>query len=783
MRRLKLPVVQSLLTSAPTVAKGPQHSAFKDLETICLKCLAKNPAARYPSAAALADDLDRWLGGEPIQARSATLVEVGVRWARRHRVGAALLGVAALLPALIIAGLLWANAYSAREREQTRLNLYAADMALAATAIEQGNFGQAGQLLAGHEPRPGQRDLRGFEWHWLRQQARGDAQAQFQPFTNAVLQLAVSPDGRWLAAGANGHQHTWVLDAVEDRVAARPESRLPPGDAMSLAFSADGQWLAGGGRGVTLWQVPAFRFSAQTNLHTYWAYFLPGAENLLLVSHRDPIEGRQWWDKANRLTLFNSALERVKDFGEATNYYGSLSRDGGTLVAYDYNRATVWDTTNATVLKQFTTTIGFHRIALSPDGRRAAILYQMRPTVELWDPRAGERLGEFVGSKANPHCVDFSPDGRLLATGAGDELIRLWDVDTRQEVRRLRGHHLGVASVAFFPDGNRLASGGDDGGVRLWDLTPPTARENPATNLAPPLVFSADGRQLAAGLRTGGLGIWETDSRRLLRAWPDVELASLAARPGAEGFLLLGREGTGQTNLRVFSCSAASDALQPAGPLAFAPGAATLLALSPDGATCLSGHTNGQVRWWDVASGRLTADVPGHSHPLWRAGFSADGRRAVTTTQFPNTFRAWSAAPPRALGTNYFPGRSGLQCLVLSPDGRQCVTGGRRLGFHIWNTDDFTPLATFPAQRAEVHQLAWSPDGQTLATASLDGKLRLWHLPTRRPLLTLQDRPTTEPRLVALAFSPDGQWLAACDAGGELHLWPAPRQELRRAAK
>lgn len=264
----------------------------RDLETICLKCLAKTPAARYPSAAAFADDLERWLRGEPIQARPTTMIEFGVKWARRYPARATLLAIAAVLPALIIALLLWAYDYSRRQREQTRLNLYAADVALAATAIEQGNFGQVAQLLAGHAPRPGERDLRGFEWFWLQEQARGDAQAHFRPFTDTVMHLAVSPDGRWLAAGAIQGAHPWVWDNQEKEVSATPEFLLPAGAVKDLAFSADGQWmLAVGMTALHVYETPSFRLAARTESpRSYWACFLPTEPNTVLVGHGVPGE-------------------------------------------------------------------------------------------------------------------------------------------------------------------------------------------------------------------------------------------------------------------------------------------------------------------------------------------------------------------------------------------------------------------------------------------------------------------------------------------------------------
>ena len=151
------------------------HSAFadRDLETICLKCLQKNPGQRYASAAALADDLERWSRHEPIHARPSTAWEHGVKWARRKPALAALISLALLAPALIIAVLLISGARVRRERnfswEQARLatnaltraeageraareSAYAADIYAAFQALSADNLAVARRLLNEHRP-------------------------------------------------------------------------------------------------------------------------------------------------------------------------------------------------------------------------------------------------------------------------------------------------------------------------------------------------------------------------------------------------------------------------------------------------------------------------------------------------------------------------------------------------------------------------------------------------------------------------------------------------------
>src|SRR5262249_23314889 len=150
-----------------------------DLETILMKAIEKDPRRRYPSAEALAGDLRRFLADEPIQARRIGPVERLGRWGRRNPLGAGLSAAAGLVAALGFVGVFGqmqvalAHEQQAKdERDQVRaLNerlrstLYAAQMNVAQHAWDAGNIQRVRDLLEDHRPKPGESDLRNFEWH------------------------------------------------------------------------------------------------------------------------------------------------------------------------------------------------------------------------------------------------------------------------------------------------------------------------------------------------------------------------------------------------------------------------------------------------------------------------------------------------------------------------------------------------------------------------------------------------------------------------------------------
>jgi predicted Ser/Thr protein kinase len=192
----------------------------RDLETICLTCLAKDPGRRYGSAEALADDLERWLGHRTIVARPSTLLQRLAKWVRRQPAAAALILVSTLALVAALAGTLWHN----REQDRTlsdlekalgdsdrlrkeglarenrlREFLYVADMRLAKEAWDRGETIRARELLERHRPGAGEEDQRGFEWHWL--WASCQPEATFRAHDGGLLCAAVSPDDRFLVTG------------------------------------------------------------------------------------------------------------------------------------------------------------------------------------------------------------------------------------------------------------------------------------------------------------------------------------------------------------------------------------------------------------------------------------------------------------------------------------------------------------------------------------------------------------------------------------------------------
>ncbi len=791
----------------------------RDLETICLKCLEKEPGKRYATAIALADDLRNFLEDRPIRARRHSDIERMVRWCRRNPlVGASLAGVVCIfLIAFVLVSLSYWRAEAAwheeakqrleaeKKERAERWERYRANIVATASALQVYNVDAARRTL-----QDSPEEYRNWEWRHFQSrldQAHRVLRAEDASFTGA----AIAASGRRVALfGEDGFARVWNTANCE---VVRTFRKLP--DMIEVTLSPDGNFLAFARRdnSVVIRDLGSGRVLSVLRGHDQAPHTLKFTrDSQRLVTASDDKTLRVW-------NVLTGEAIRVLHPHRSSNSCMRISEDGRRAVVSDKSRVNVCllDLDTGEVIAslawhesglhnacfdpsgdRFVTTDGFPsnelrmwsaktgkllrvmgrhdntvmEMAFNSDGTRLATC-SMDQTVCLWDGVTGEAIATLQGHCGRVNCVAFSPDGKRLISGSLDRTVRLWDAGKGSFLAVMSGHSASVQGVGYSADGHSIVSYSTDSTIRLWDaqLVENLGVLRGHTKFVYSVVYHPDGKQVVSAGWDGTVRVWDlaTGKQRLLLNHGDKAIVSsvaihptglfLASR--ARGMVYLWDLTTGQ---ELHRWNAPSDEWRD-----------TRLAFSPNGDLLATGCRDGSIRMWDVKSRAEAVTLEGHRDVVRDVAFSPDGKWLASAGEIGDkTVRIWNVAT-KTQAHELKGHQDCVYALAFTPDGRQLASGSIDGTVRLWDTDTWQETAILKLGTI-VYGLAFSPDQTRLACACADNSIRLWEMSTHQSVAELRGHTDY---VHSVAFSPDGTKLVSASGDFTVRIWDTIRPQDR----
>jgi WD40 repeat protein/serine/threonine protein kinase/tetratricopeptide (TPR) repeat protein len=813
-------------TDAPSPRKA-NPAISRDLETVCLKCLEKDPSKRYADCHALAEDLRRVQEDEPIQARRIGSAERLGRWAKKNRFAAGLLGTIATL--LVLGSILswaltaWAlreshlasenegkakdqekkatnfslvalekesiakkNAEEAKKQkeiadderrvaiEQTKraseslevakLRLYASQLAQAESEWQGHNASRALAILERSDS-----ELRHVEYGYFQSLFRSN-QRNLAGHLSTVQSVAWSPNGKRLVSGGNVALMLW--DA-ESGLALRSFSGHVE-EVFRVAWSPDGKRVAScsGDGSIKVWNAETGQELMSLQGHSRKVYsiaYSPDGKRLVSGS----------WDRSIKIWDAIAGKE-TRSLDGHTDLVLSVawSPDGKRIASTSADKTVrTWNGETGDLIQ----TLEGHKDAVTgvswrPDSQQF-VTASWDNSVRIWNADDGKEVAAFYGHRADGVlCVAWSPDGKRIASGGADKAIKIWDAEKRIEVHTFKGHADEVVAVAWHPDSKFIASGSKDQHVKIWSAE----RKQEAPTLIGHedevrcVAWNAGGGRLASGAKDAKVRIWDAKEAK--------ELASLEGHAGSVECVAWSPDGTQvisgsvDKTAKLWDIETERDRLTLRG----LQGPVKCVAWSPDGerfATgcdyenqTVSGKDLAELKIWDVKSGRCLITVPAHPNGIGCIAWSPDGKRIATCGTTDQPAKSWDAESGKHLSMlGHSKGR--LASVAWNDDGKKIHAIGRT-GTVTWDADAGKTISESGIADDDANAAAWSPDGRRIVFESKNQPLAIWDSEKGQELATLKGHAAP---ITAISWSRKADRIATASADKTIRIWGGDR--------
>lgn len=456
--------------------------------------------------------------------------------------------------------------------------------------------------------------------------------------------------------------------------------------------------------------------------------------------------------------------QELKLFTDNTDYFHfvDFSPDGNTLIGviHDYDSSytiQIWDVITGDLISTLKGKL--HRDVnpvFNPKSNTIAISGKYGRFIHLWN-LITENLIELSGHTDEVQRITFSPDGKTLASGGKDEVIRLWDVESGELKHTFAGHALSIDFLKYASDGEMIASHGGDNNVCVWN-----AESGELIHIISDfkeeitdLDFAADGKTLVTANSNGLIQTWNMHTGRKLDEFKwnthvefvqfSPDRGTIAAHDNKGSTLLFSSNGLElRHTLKMIGRESIND-----------------LAFSSDG-SMIAASNGFDINFWNVETGDLVDSITGYYEVVGEALFIPDRDLLVSVDR---GVRIWDLNTLKLQKT--LPSTESVKCIQLSPDGNTLACGNYDNLVLLFDVNTWLNKYTLKGHVDGISSVAFSPDGNTLVSSSWDNTMRLWNLHTGKYMSTLKGD-TSEPEYVT--FTPNGQKVVSLDEG-KIRIW------------